>query len=89
LDARVQQAVPAGTLRHDGRGSASEKLGEHEWKGMKPKAMALQMTTPTGWKRESIARRKRRFWSGVACQWLHARSWGGMGAEAQSSLRAV
>lgn len=30
--------------------------------GMKPKAMAEQMTTPMGWKMDRVARRKRLFW---------------------------
>lgn len=63
LLSRPQQGAPAsraGSLQL-GRGSASEKLGEHDMVGMKPKAIALQRTTPMGWKMERVARRKRLF----------------------------
>lgn len=44
-----------------GSGLASLKFGLQENFGMKPYAMALHTTTPTGWKIESRASRNRRF----------------------------
>lgn len=64
LLSRPQQGAPAsraGSLQL-GSGLSSEKFGEHDMVGMKPKAMALQRTTPMGWKMESVARRNRLFW---------------------------
>lgn len=63
LLSRPQHGAPGarvGSLQL-GSGLASEKLGEHDMVGMKPKAMALQRTTPIGWKMERVARRKRLF----------------------------
>jgi hypothetical protein len=59
LASREQHATPFATVEQDGRASASLKLGEHEKLGIKAMAMALQMTTPMGWKMDRHARRKR------------------------------
>lgn len=63
LLSRPQHGAPASSPRslQLGSGFDSEKLGEHDMVGMKPKAMALQRTTPIGWKMERVARRKRLF----------------------------
>lgn len=58
---REQHSTPAATLEQEGRAFFSEKFGEHENTGIKPKAKAEETTTPRGWKMERQARRKRRF----------------------------
>jgi len=63
---REQQGVPVSAVRQDGSGFFSEKLGEHEYVGMKPKAMALQMTTPSGWNTDRHANKKRRFYQAIS-----------------------
>jgi len=64
-----QHGVPAATNLQDGSAASPiVKSGLHECCGMKPYAIALHKITPTGWKIDKRAKRKRRFCSLSACE---------------------
>lgn len=56
-----QHSAPGAEFRHDGSGLESAKFGVHECAGMYAYASAEQMSTPSGWKIDSKARRNRLF----------------------------
>lgn len=62
LLAFVQQASPVATLVQAGSGLPSKPFPQ-EYLGIKAYARAEARTTPRGWNTDSIAKRKRRFFS--------------------------